>query len=296
MAWHPTWNEPPRRSGFFVDRGGLFPPGVRLILFLTAGVFLLEMLGLAGSLFGVAALSVTDLLRLQVWRLVTYMFLHASMDHILINMFMFWMLGMALERQIGTKQFLALYFACGVLGGAFEAAFNGIMYFRYASAGLEAYGHTFLSMPAVGASAGVAGVLVAFATLNPRAKFLVLFIVPVEAWLVALVYVLIETRHVAMALLQNPAGRIWADNVAHAAHFGGMVLGFVWIKWAGGLRRLWRWHPAVRPEGFLSPDAAAEEAEMDRILDKIHEQGLDSLTLRERMFLQDISRRRRGGP
>jgi len=287
MAWHSTWNRPPEREGFFVDRGGMFPPGVKLILILTVGVFALEMFW--GSwLIDQFSVTVEGLYSLQFWRLITYMFLHASTDHILWNMFVFWMLGAMLERQLGTRQFLTLYFACGVAGGLFEAGFNALVFHQY---GAQTFaGHTFLTMPAVGASAGVAGVLVAFATLNPRAQFLIFFLIPVEAWIVALVYALAETRHVFLALW----GGHWADNVAHAAHVGGMVLGFIWIKWGSIVDRIRAGRPEFRVARDVSPPTDEEEDEEDRILQKIHDEGLGSLTMGEKMFLQEMTRRRQG--
>jgi membrane associated rhomboid family serine protease len=289
MAWHSTWNRPPERTGFFVDRGGMFPPGVKLILILTVGVFLLEMVW-GPWLIGQFSVTVEGLLSLQVWRLVTYMFLHASADHILWNMFVFWMLGAMLERQLGTKPFLTLYFACGVAGGLFEVGFNALMFYQSGAHSLDAMGRTFLTMPAVGASAGVAGVLVAFATLNPRAQFLILFLIPVEAWLVALVYALVETRHVFLALW----GGHWDDNVAHAAHVGGMVLGFLWIKWGSIMDRIQAGRPEFRVVRDVVPPTDEEEDEEDRILQKIHDEGLDSLSVGEKMYLQEMTRRRQG--
>jgi len=291
MAWHETWNEPPpRRRGFF-SRDGFFPPGVKLILLLTVGVFVLEMFW-AKPLFAVGSLSLHDLMRFQLWRLVTYMFLHGSTDHILINMFVFGMLGVSFERQVGTRRFLWIYFGAGVAGGLFEAAFNFLMYLKHGAVPLDALGHTFLTMEAVGASAGVAGILVAFATLNPRAIFLLLFILPIEARWVAIIYALVETRHIVSGLTRG-----WTDNVAHAAHFGGMALGFVWMRYGSVFNRWWfrlkrgeRIRSEVRP-GWR-PDV--NEAEVDRILKKIHEEGIDSLTPREKIFLQDASRRRGG--
>jgi len=289
MAWRSTWNEPPKREGFFVDRGGMFPPGVKLILILTVGAFFLEMKWGPWMMDGFAV-TVEGLCSLQLWRLVTYMFLHASADHILWNMFVFWMLGAMLERQLGTRQFLTLYFACGVAGGLFEAGFNYAMFYEYGYRAMGPMGHTFLTMPAVGASAGVAGVLVAFAILNPRAEFLVFFLVPVEAWIVALVYALAETRHVFLALW----GSHWADNVAHAAHLGGMVLGFLWIRGGSIVDRLRAGRPELKVVHNVEPPTEEEEDEEDRILQKIHDEGLDSLTMGERMFLQEMTRRRQG--
>jgi len=289
MAWHSTWNQPSEREGFFADRGGMFPPGVKLILILTIGVFVLEMFW-GPWLIDQFSVTVQGLYSLQVWRLVTYMFLHASTDHILWNMFVFWMLGATLERQLGTRQFLTLYFASGVAGGLLEAGFNALLFHQYGGYALDTAGHTFLTMQAVGASAGVAGVLVAFATLNPRAQFLIFFLIPVEAWIVALVYALVETRHVFLALW----GGHWGDNVAHAAHIGGMVLGFLWIKWGSITDRIQAGRPQFRAVRDVEPLTDEEEDEEDRILQKIHDEGTESLTIGEKMFLQEMTRRRQG--
>jgi len=283
MAWRSTWNEPPEggRGGFFVDRGGLFPPGVKLVLILTVGVFLLEAIGMGPWLFAYGDLSVSSLLRLEVWRLVTYMFIHASTNHILLNMFFFWMLGAAFERQVGTKPFLALYLASGVAGGLGEAGFNAAMYVLYNQPG-------YLSLPAVGASAGVAGLLVAFATLNPRAKFYVMFVLPMEAWLFALAYAAIETWPIAQDLLYGPSP-LRDDKVAHAAHFGGMAMGFVWMKWGAALAARGSVRGQREREHVAWRTREEEQVELDRILQKVHDEGVDSLTSAEKLFLQEMS-------
>jgi membrane associated rhomboid family serine protease len=201
---------------------------------------------------------------------------------------MFWMFGAILERQMGTRNFLYLYFATGVAGGLCEAGFNLAMFYQSGQ-------NAFLAMPAVGASAGVMGILMAFATLNPRTKLLLFFLIPVEAWWAALGYAALETWPIIDALFLNP-GVALTDNVAHAAHFGGMVVGFLWIRGGGRLAGMLR--PRVVRQAARPPEPPSdeEEAELDRILDKIHKEGLDSLSLRERMFLQEMSRKRRGGP
>jgi membrane associated rhomboid family serine protease len=290
MAWRSTWNRSPEREGFFVDRGGMFPPGVKLILILTVGVFLLEAACQALKLppipFVYGALSTWDLIHGQVWRLITYMFLHGGTTHLLVNMFILWMLGAHLERQLGTRPLLTLYFTAGVLGGLCEAAFNAVMFGLYGD-------ERFLLLPTVGASAGVMGVLMAFACLNPRAEFLIMFIVPMEAWLAALFYALYETWPIIKDIAYGPSP-VRPDNVAHAAHFGGMVLGFFWIKWGSLVDRLRAVRPEFKVVRDVAPPTDEEEDEEDRILQKIHDEGLDSLTPREKMFLQEMTRRRQG--
>jgi len=289
MAWHSTWNEPPGRpprQGFFADRGGFFPPAVKLILIVTALAYLVQKYFMP-QVEGWFELSVEGLLGLEVWRLVTYMFLHANANHILINMIVFVMLGAYLERQIGSRPFLALYFACGITGGVCEVLFNWLMFLMHG--GLV--GEHFITMPAMGASAGVMGVLVGFAALNPREKLLVFFILPVEAWWVALVYGVVETWPLLTAILTGVVPR--GDNVAHAAHFGGMVVGFIWIKWGYRIADWLRGLMVSDRPAFVDRRPDEEEAEMDRIIDKIRDLGLDSLTTGEKMFLQDMARKRR---
>ncbi|HUU93949.1 MAG TPA: rhomboid family intramembrane serine protease [Phycisphaerae bacterium] len=290
MAWHSTWNDPPeRKRGWLVDRGGFFPPGVKIVLLVTIGVYVVDVLT-RGRLTQIGALSVRSLMTLQMWRLFTYMFLHSlgGIAHIGWNMFIFVMLGHTLERQLGSRQFLWLYFLSGILGGLFEVTFNVLMHMQYGSFMTRQGPMTFLDIPAVGASAGVAGVLVAFACRNPRAVFLLFFFLPIQARWLALIYCLAETRHIFVGLRYG-----WVDGVAHAAHFGGMVLGFVWIKWGTRIvARMPRGARRPRP-GSFERNREREKAELDRILKKVHERGVDSLTLREKMFLQDVGNKYR---
>jgi len=294
MAWHTTWNEPPTpKRRWLTDRGGFFPPVVKLVLLVTIGVYVVDVLT-RGRLTQIGALSVRSLMTLQVWRLIAYMFLHSlgRLDHILVNMFIFAMFGSVLERQLGSRQFLWLYLLSGIAGGLVEMAFNGGWHALYGPMFVRRVlenGRSVLvptnplDVSTVGASAGVAGVLMAFAVANPRAIILLLFILPIQARWLALVYCLAETRHIAFSLMRG-----WVDGVAHAAHFGGMVLGFVWVKWgmriAAGLKRT----TGPARGGSVERSRQREQAELDRILKKVHEQGVDSLTLREKMFLQDV--------
>jgi membrane associated rhomboid family serine protease len=287
MAWHSTWNDPPERRSFWNRPGGT-PPGVLLILVTTVAVFVLD--GLThGRLTQLGALTVRSVLYFQFWRFFTYQFLHAGLMHIFWNMLMLWMLGVTLERRLGTRQFLALYLLSGVVGGVCEVLFNLGMHHQFGYAFYRASGITFLDIPAVGASAGVAGVLVAFAVAYPRALFLLFFLVPIEARWLAIAYLVITSFAVWQGLVQGKLG----DNVAHAAHLGGMVLGFVWMKWGTGIALWWRHRPARGRRLLVERTREHEQGEVDRILHKVHEEGVDSLTLREKMFLQEMSEKYR---
>jgi membrane associated rhomboid family serine protease len=289
MAWHSTWNEPPeqpRRGGWF-GRPRSRAPGLRAVLIITVAVFVLDV-ATKGMLSSMGALTVDSVLHLQVWRLFTYQFLHAGTMHIFWNMFILWMLGQRLEEDLGTRQFLALYFAGGVFGGVCEVLFNMGMHAQFGAQFYHATGMTFLNVPAVGASAGVAGVLVAFAVLYPRALFLLFFLIPIEARWLAIAYLVITSISVWQGLAQ---GRL--DNVAHAAHLGGMVMGFVWMKWGARIACWWQMRRAGARRQVVDRSREAEQAEVDRILEKIHEHGTQSLTLREKMFLQEMSQKYR---
>ncbi len=300
MAWHQTWNDPPQGHG-----GGFFRPrmpwklsGVTMLVIVTVGIHILDWLTGRQIFFRLGALTVEDaVFRLQVWRLVTYMFLHGGLFHILINMFILWMLGRYLEAGLGRKQFFYLYFISGIVGGLFQIGFDVLMDARF-GVRMTPYGeHNYLTQPAVGASGAVMGVLMAFGTLYPRERVFVLvlfFFVPIEARWLALGYFVLET----LSAIQGLSSGV-ATGVAHAAHVGGLVVGYIWIRFGrliyGRLQGL-KDRAVASGGGERRPRREeAERAEVDRILRKIHEQGIASLTTREKLFLQDTSRRYRDG-
>ncbi len=300
MAWRQTWNEPPRgprRASLFGMRSPWQMSAVSILVLATVAVFLLDWMA-RGVLSQYGALTVVDTVyRLQVWRLLTYQFLHGGFWHIFINMLILWMLGRYLEAGLGRKQFFYLYFLSGVVGGLAQIGFDFAMHAQYGVQWTSRGALHYLEMPAVGASGSVMGVLMAFGTLYPREilyVFIFFFPVPIEARWLALGYFVIETIYAWQAL---STGAI--TGVAHAAHAGGLVVGFVWIKFGqaiyGRLKAL-----APKGGGPGSPRRwqglgrePAERAEVDRILEKIHRQGIDSLSTREKLFLQEMSRKYR---
>jgi hypothetical protein len=141
----------------------------------------------------------------------------------------------------------------------------------------------------IGASGAVFGVLIAFAVLFPNRYIFLWFLIPIKAkYLIG--------GLAAIEILTGISGG--GDGVAHLAHIGGMVVGFAYLKWgreggpAGRLMTRWRRrHLEVIPGGAGSPPRA-RESEIDRILDKISEYGLSSLTPEEERILDEASRRR----
>jgi len=166
--------------------------------------------------------------KFQPYQIVTHMFAHAPppmLIHILFNMFMLWMFGRVLENVWGGKRFLLFYFACG-LGAA--ALHLGVQYFRCEQL-LQAINDdnvaAFKSLigarsAALGASGAIMGVMTAFAYTFPNTELYIMFIpVPVKAKWVVLAYVLID--------LFGGVGNIQGDNIAHFAHLGGALTGFI---------------------------------------------------------------------
>ena len=138
----------------------------------------------------------------QPYQLVTHMFTHAGWMHILFNMYALWMFGTALERVWGPKRFLIFYLACGLVAGLTQM---------------------FLSdAPAIGASGAVMGLLAGFAYLFPNTEFFILPIpFPIKAKFMVAIYAAID--------LFGGIHPGKADDIAHFAHLGGLVMGFVLV-------------------------------------------------------------------
>lgn len=170
----------------------------------------------------------------RVWQILTYMFIHGGWTHILFNMFALFSFGPILEYAIGPKRFFNLYFICGIGAALFQmlvqayevhaligsfTLYNDMQITDQTVGKLQAiYG-----APIVGASGAIFGLLVGFGMLYPNLELMILFIpVPIKAKYIIPVYILLE---VYLGFSQF-AG----DNVAHFAHLGGALLGFILIK------------------------------------------------------------------
>jgi membrane associated rhomboid family serine protease len=188
-------------------------PITKAILAANILVFFLE--GLAGlDFFGPFALWPIGT-QFGPWQLLTYGFLHGGLTHLLLNMLAVYMFGSDLERVWGSNRYLLYYLACVVAAGIaqlFVAAISGSIY------------------PTVGASGGLFGLLLAFAMYFPR-RTIVLLIppIPLPAWLFVTLYGLLE---LFLGITGTQAG------VAHFAHLGGMLGGYLLIRYWGGGR--WR--------------------------------------------------------
>lgn len=257
---------------------------VKRLLIANTAVYLVMALGLlpAGLVVRWLGFANTDAL-LRPWSWVTYMFVQVGFGHLLVNMLTLFFFGPPLERSWGGRYFIQYYLVAG-LGGAL---FSLIL--------LPLIGPSLV----VGASGAIFGLLLAFALNWPDARIYLYFLVPVKAkWFVAFL-----GFFNLYALLAGRGGQ-----VAYWAHLGGLATGFVFLRYGDRIGRtiqktLWKEKPRplkVEPRSETPKQRARRRPvngdsldEVDRILDKIRESGMDSLTPKERAFLDEMSRRYR---
>jgi membrane associated rhomboid family serine protease len=206
------------------------------------------------------------------WTLITYMFLHAGTLHLLFNMLGLYFFGPRLEEELGGRDFLLLYFISGIAGA--------LLSFVTPNAWI------------VGASGAIFGVFLGYARFWPRETILIWGIIPLEArWFVAI-----------MTVLSIFGGFSGGDNVAHFAHLGGFLGGYLFLLLRGSKqrKRLSKLQgPAVTfgrsdVERWKAIDKNAlhevNRSELERILAKLDAQGLESLTSQEQLFLERFSK------
>lgn len=253
----------------------------------------------------------------HVYQLFTYMFMHGSWSHIFFNMFALWMFGMVVERVWGAKKFLFYYICCGLGAGLMQEM---AQYGQFLVENLSAYEYVnlggmrvtmgqYLNMwTTVGASGAIYGILLAFGMLFPDERIFIFPLpIPIKGKWFVILYAGIE---LSSALLSP------GDGVAHLAHLGGMLFGYIMIrywrkhptegygrsngmKFFDNMRTQWeqRTHKKAEPGmGYHNPDwdynerKKRNQEEVDRILDKIRKGGYDSLTAEEKQKLFDQSR------
>ncbi len=227
------------------------PPATRTILLINVLMFLISKI--AAITYNIDLNKILGLYffksdLFKPYQIVTHMFMHGGLMHILFNMYALWMFGQILERTWGTKRFFYYYFITG-LGAVFLHSF--VEYLRYLSitsgmppeavntvlyqgAEILASSKNYVDpgmgqlnllyhIPTVGASGAIFGLLLAFGMMYPDTELYVMFIpFPVKAKYFVIGYGIIELT----AGLNNAV----SDNVAHFAHLGGMLFGFILIK------------------------------------------------------------------
>lgn len=290
---------------------------INVLAFFATWVFEKQGLDLTAT-FGLHFFMAKDF---SFYQLVTYLFMHGSFMHLFFNMFAVWMFGTVMERVWGAKRFLIYYLVCGIGAGIIQ---EGVQYINYANENLAAYDFVMTSSgritteaylnlwTTVGASGAVYAILLAFGMTFPNERmFIIPFPFPIKAkWLIG-GYIVIEV----WSALNTPG-----DGIAHMAHLGGMLFGFLLIRY-------WRKHPNIEQRfngqnGFFQQmkkqyenkrrntfhyqpstetprweghkekeEDSARQAEIDAILDKIRKSGYDSLTKEEKKKLFEQSNR-----
>jgi len=286
----------------------VFPPVIKNLLIINVAVFFLQMLAsnlmVGGRPLGLvlnmwfALNPIGDGYNFQIWQLVTYQFMHAGFSHIFFNMFILWMFGMEVENIWGSKRFLYFYLICGIAAGLAQLFISPLF-----------------SSPAItiGASGAIFGVMIAFGMLFPDRYIFLYFLIPIKAkYLIGFLFVL-ELFWIGDA----------GSNVAHLAHLGGAIAGFLFIMLDKSidvpLKRMLNISNYRRGDTFNNPFSGlsdkfrkrsgnVEDAnyydinqkkegeeitqkEIDEILDKISQSGYQNLSEREKRILFEASKK-----
>lgn len=252
-----------------------FPPAVRRLIVATTAAYLFqELTGHRWDrVFGLVPSMVVS--GGALWQLITYALQHAGPMHLLWNMLVLWMFGTEIELMWGPRKLMAYYWTCA-LGAAVATV-------------VMSPGNQIVT---VGASGAVFGILLAFAVLFPERKVAFMLIFPMKAK-----YFMVVLAGLQLVLFAEGGG-----SVAYGAHLGGLLTGAIWLAVASRyiFSAVSRHRPRPgRPRLSVVPSSryrssegtvTVEKAEVDRILDKISEIGISSLTDRERSILEQASR------
>lgn len=254
-------------------------PAVKNLVIINVAVFLVQLVfrNMLEMYFGLTPVFV--LTKYWIWQIFTYSFLHGNGWHLFFNMFALWMFGPHIEGAWGTKTFLKYYFLCalGAAVGQFILAPSSLV---------------------IGASGAIYGLLLAFGFLYPDSVIYLFFVFPLRA-IQAVFFIALLT--LVMALGSG------GERIAHFAHLGGMLTGFLYFKTPQWFRnvRLWRAdyrfrNPLGRRSGskkavteFVVHDGDEISIEVDRILEKISAKGIDSLTRDEHETMRKYAERKK---
>jgi len=239
------------------------------------------------------ALSLEGLKHGYVWQLLSFQFMHATPLHLIFNGFTLWMFGREVEEVLGKSRFLTLYFLSGAIGGLVQALLALISYKLFGGS-------------VVGASAGIFGVVAAFTMIAPNRMLtmLLFFVLPIT--IRAQILLWLET---AAAVLGMFLPNFFGAHIANAAHLGGILTGVAFMKFSLSSASEGDWSPfeskrrkrelikAVSIKIPKWPHGPTEKTgevtqeefisrEVDPILDKISQHGIQSLTEHERKVLE----------
>jgi membrane associated rhomboid family serine protease len=200
---------------------------------------------------------------LRLWQLFTYMFLHSTTDpwHLIFNMLILWMFGGEVERILGSRRFLTLYFTAGIFAGICGCIFTP-------------------QSPIVGASAAIFAIVVAFAMYFPNST-IILYFFPIKAMYLVMLFTGITIFNCIIP--KN-------NTIAYFAHLSGLFYGFLFVRYSYRVEKsLTRWQIHNHEKEFMRDQELREK--VDKILEKVNREGLQNLTWKERNFLKNASKR-----
>jgi len=200
--------------------------------------------------------------KLWLWQFVTYMFLHSISDpwHIVINMLVLWMFGSEVERAMGTKKFLTMYFSAGIFAGIFCCLFTP-------------------GSPILGASGAIFAIEVAFAMFFPNTT-VIFFVFPIKAKYLVMIFAGITILNCII-----PSG----GNIAHFAHLGGLLYGFLFVRYEPRFSNyIMTWQVQQHEKEYRKERDLRRK--VDQLLDKVNREGMRNLTRKERTFLKNASK------
>lgn len=247
--------------------------GIKVLVITTLVVFLLQLLPYSGDFLlnygSLIPFSTFD--QWQIWRLFSYMFLHATSSpfHILFNMLMLWMFGVEIENLWGTRRFVIFYLLCGMGSGLFSlfSLFNDYMRFT----------------PVIGASGAVLGIMTVYAYYFPQRQVYLFFVLPVNIRIILIGYALIS-------LFGSLAPQ---GIISHLTHLGGIVVALGYLKLYPYISGWFQERHEKQNEVRLRRRAEAEaerkrffEQMVDPVLDKIAKEGMGALTDQEKKILK----------
>ena len=244
-------------------------PYVRILLFANIGVFFLQN---TTEWITTAMIFVPRLILVRPWTIITYMFLHGGMMHLVFNMLGLFFFGPRVEERLGSRNFLTLYLISGISGALLSLIMGP-------------------SAAVLGASAAVFGVGLAFAYFWPDAPIYIWGVIPIPARILVIITTVLS--------LWSGLGGV-RSNVAHFAHLGGYAGAYLYLKWLDRKRQDFRKKATSaapvrelkftkRPEVDLKKVHEVNREEVNRILDKISAHGMSALTPQERLFLSNFA-------
>ncbi|HET6527232.1 MAG TPA: rhomboid family intramembrane serine protease [Balneolaceae bacterium] len=270
------------------------PAAIRVLITLNVAVFVIQIiLGIISPAYSNALIRIFAFIPewqtalFQPWRMVTYMFLHGGVFHLVFNMLWLWWMGRAVEETMGPRTFTVIYFGAGIGGALLDIIFaqlTGVV-------------------PVIGASGAVYGIMVAFAMLFPTMPIMLFLLPPIQARYLVAGLIALDV------LLLNSGG-----NTARIVHIGGAGIGYLLMKahnqghnlssWVLPIEQFWYRIKDLYQKREAKPQNKnmysvsdvdiideASESELDEILEKISQKGYDGLTKEEKKKLFELSKK-----